>query len=210
MQHLGISYPTLIKELKYLLDKEWITFTGYKSVYTDGGKQKTKCYIINDIWDKNYQYYLSKGVKNRNTLTDKGVKNRNQGGKKSKTNNIPFNNIHNNIYNKKSSIKCLTEEVCKKISDKYQVLLPYVIGKKEDLILYCQANGKKYKNYEAALMKWIRKDISDGKAPKMSIKTTDEIKLQDSELSEEQRKKNIKALNLEKKKLLSQGFKFNN
>jgi hypothetical protein len=89
MERLNISQPTLRKELKYLLDKNWIRKLDKKDVMTTGGKQKIQSYEIVDLWDLNNQYYTSqrgekiatplpKGCKNSN----KGVKNQQQRGEK--------------------------------------------------------------------------------------------------------------------------------
>lgn len=62
MEKLGISYPTLKKEMDYLLSKGWIKANGTKEVQTDGGKQQVKCYKIVDLWELNNTFYQG-GVK---------------------------------------------------------------------------------------------------------------------------------------------------
>ena len=57
---LGISQPTLRKEIKYLLEKNWIEFSGYEKIETASGIQKVKAYKIIDIWKLNVDYYESK------------------------------------------------------------------------------------------------------------------------------------------------------
>jgi hypothetical protein len=60
MRKLGISQPTLRKEMKYLIEKGWIRYSGDVEVDTDGGKQKVKSYRIVDLWKKNVDYYEDK------------------------------------------------------------------------------------------------------------------------------------------------------
>ena len=65
MKQLNITKPTLIKELKYLIEKGWIKESGTCGVETKGGNQQTKAYQIIDLWNLNTNYYnTSKGVKN--------------------------------------------------------------------------------------------------------------------------------------------------
>jgi hypothetical protein len=54
---LGISQPTLRKELNYLLEKGWVKDIGYKLIDTDGGQQKIKSYKIVDLWKLNNEHY---------------------------------------------------------------------------------------------------------------------------------------------------------
>ena len=55
-----------------------------------------------------------------------------------------------------------------------------------DLELYCEAKGKRYKNYKAALENWIRKDIATGVIKKIQKPTPtrevnrDKLKMLDS------------------------------
>ena len=57
MSQLRVSYPTLRKEFRYLLEKGWIEFLGEKDVTTDGGPQKVKAYRIKDLWKLNIDHY---------------------------------------------------------------------------------------------------------------------------------------------------------
>ncbi len=64
MEKMGVSYNTLKKEFKYLLDKGWIKFNGYRNIKTEGGNQKVKSYKIVDLWDLNNKHYQEqRGVK---------------------------------------------------------------------------------------------------------------------------------------------------
>ena len=57
------------------------------------------------------------------------------------------------------NINSLTNEYCKKIAEHYKLPISQVVKKRDDLILYCKSNGKKYKDYQAALQSWVRKDL---------------------------------------------------
>lgn len=81
MKKLDISKPTLLKELQYLLDKNWIESIGNVPIKTSGGNQYVKGYKIVDIWKLNVDYYEAKGVKNSTHLDQEGVKNDTEGGK---------------------------------------------------------------------------------------------------------------------------------
>ena len=45
------------------------------------------------------------------------------------------------------------------IADKYNVPLSFVISKWDDLQNWCDAKGKSYKNYKAALRNWVKTDV---------------------------------------------------
>jgi hypothetical protein len=71
MAKLHIGREALKKSLAYLLEREWITFAGEKTVWTEGGPQKVKTYRVNDIWKMNVEHY--KGVADSAPLKNKGV-----------------------------------------------------------------------------------------------------------------------------------------
>ena len=87
---------------------------------------------------------------------------------------------------KYSSLKNIIESDLEEISEKYNILLKDVKSKKMDLELYCEAKGKRYKNYKAALENWIRKDIATGVIKKIQKPTPtrevnrDKLKMLDS------------------------------
>ena len=61
-----------------------------------------------------------------------------------------------NIKNKHSSIKSLTDEVVNNVAQYYSVNPKSVFLVRENLVGWCQAKGKVYKNYRAALQNWVR------------------------------------------------------
>lgn len=109
------------------------------------------------------------------------------------------------IKNKKEEIKefnnidDLTPEVLQEISNKEQVKLSDLEGIKEDIKLYCQSHGKSYKDYKAVLLTWLRKDLKDGKIKRIKIEP---VRVEPV-ISEEQRRKNIEALDRQREQLLA-------
>lgn len=85
MRKLKITKPTLIKYFKYLIDKKWIVYIGEVEKETRGGLQKLKGYRIVDIWEENFLFFKSKGVKNRPPHDDKGGKKYDSKGVKNST-----------------------------------------------------------------------------------------------------------------------------
>lgn len=60
--------------------------------------------------------------------------------------------------NQKQEIVEISQEKKQEIADRYKVPLSFVESKYDDLQNYCKANGRKYKDYEAALMNWVKRD----------------------------------------------------
>lgn len=74
------------------------------------------------------------------------------------TNHITID--HNTkLYNKISFLKEMPELKIKEIADKYKISVSCVKNRIEDVIDYCEAKGKKYSNYEAALRNFIKSHI---------------------------------------------------
>jgi len=59
---------------------------------------------------------------------------------------------------KYSSLKDIGEEEIKQVADLYQVPIPFVISCYDSLVNYCEAHGKRYKNYLAALRNFVKND----------------------------------------------------
>lgn len=57
-----------------------------------------------------------------------------------------------------SYLENFSDEEAKEIAEKYETSEEFVKRKAEDLFLYCQSKGKKYKNYRAFLLGAVRKD----------------------------------------------------
>lgn len=56
-----------------------------------------------------------------------------------------------------------------KISEDYHVPISFVLSVWDDLQNWCLAKGKRYKNYNAALRKWVKKDAIEIKSRKGGI-----------------------------------------
>lgn len=56
----------------------------------------------------------------------------------------------------------LNDEVIGEIARQYSVNQEQVKLLRDKLVGYCEANGKSYKNYKAALQNWVRNDIEKG------------------------------------------------
>ena len=83
---------------------------------------------------------------------------------------------YKNIRNKE-----INRERLEEISVKYKVSLKSVEDIYEELTLYCKSSGKTYKDYEAALMNWIRRKIGEGKL-KQTLSQEEELELQAKKL----------------------------
>ena len=59
---------------------------------------------------------------------------------------------------KYSSLRDIGEEEIKQVADLYQVPLPFVVSCYDSLVNYCEAHGRKYKNYLAALRNFVKND----------------------------------------------------
>lgn len=80
MDKLGVGRKAFKNSLQYLLDHEWIKFSGIKEAPTNGGKQGIKTYKIIDLWSLNIGHY-SKGVSERTPHTQsEGVSERTSRG----------------------------------------------------------------------------------------------------------------------------------
>ena len=78
---------------------------------------------------------------------------------KGSNSNSNSNSNKEKIQKKDKSIDSLTDEFCAKVARNYKTTLPKVLSKKNDLILYCRSTGKRYKDYQATLQAWVRKDL---------------------------------------------------
>lgn len=73
--------------------------------------------------------------------------------------NTEISNKKSEISNKKySTLKEIKEEEIKEIALKYKVPESFVMSKLDDLTNYCQSKNKRYSNYKATLMNWVKRD----------------------------------------------------
>lgn len=57
MKQLKIGTKALKESLAYLQEHGWVSFSGERTVSTEGGFQKVKSYHVNDIWKMNINHY---------------------------------------------------------------------------------------------------------------------------------------------------------
>lgn len=62
-----------------------------------------------------------------------------------------------------SSLEDLTDEVCQLVADENSISLSDAKKVKKAIKLYCEAHGKRYKNYKSVLISWVLSDIDKGK-----------------------------------------------
>ena len=156
---LGVGARTIRKSIKYLIDNGWIKFIGT----TPGKTRPIKTYMVNDIWEQNTEFYKNKKIRVKRTISkDTGRKAKDTGQMTRKIRvekgGILITNIKNNIKKKYSSLKDIGKEEIKAVAEDYQVPISFVESSHEDLVNYCNAHGRRYKNYLAALRNFVKKD----------------------------------------------------
>lgn len=67
-------------------------------------------------------------------------------------------NTTDNTTERYTSIDSITQFDLHNISIKYQVPESFVRSKLDDMVNYCAAKGRRYRNYKAALSNWVKKD----------------------------------------------------
>ena len=135
--------------------------------------------IVN--WDK-YQHE-EEGTNNQ---PNKELTKHQQRANKELTTNKNVKNVKNDKKERRhSSIKSLKKEELGEIAKRYGVSYSFVSSKKEDMENYCAAKGKVYKDYNAALCNWVKKDAPPKKQEVIPyIPMTEKI-------SEEERENNL-------------------
>ena len=154
-----IGKDKLHKSLKYLLKHKWIKYVGTTPAKT----RSIKTYEILDIWGKNVNFYQDKKIPPRIGVSkDTAYKTKDTavlGGKiPPEKGGIRRSNIKKINKKKYVSINDINEQEIKLVANQYEVPISLVKGSLEDLINYCQAHGKRYKNYLAALRNFVKKD----------------------------------------------------
>ena len=155
----GIGEKKLHKSLKYLLEHKWIEFVGM----TSGKTRPIKTYKVNDIWKRNVDFYNKEKIPSESGVF-KDTRQKEEDTLQ-KTDKIPFerggirrSNIKKINKKKYVSINDINEQEIKLVANQYEVPISLVKGSLEDLINYCQAHGRRYKNYLAALRNFVKKD----------------------------------------------------
>lgn len=68
-----------------------------------------------------------------------------------------------------SSIETITDEVINQVATERNILPSKVKGVWDELVSYCDAHEKSYKNYKAALINWILKRLEDGRIKRLGV-----------------------------------------
>jgi DNA-binding Lrp family transcriptional regulator len=161
---LKISRPTVSKTIQRLIKRDWVKETGKRV----GRTQSVKEYKIVDLWKLNVDYYQKVSSKPQNSLSKRKLSTTEQLSCKPQNteedSRIKKNNTKKSITVRKkkySSIKDISNGEFEEIAQKYDVPMAFVRSKYDDLVNYCQARGRVYKNYKFALMKFVKKDAME-------------------------------------------------
>ncbi|MCK5016396.1 MAG: hypothetical protein KAS32_04915 [Candidatus Peribacteraceae bacterium] len=193
----GIGEKRLHKALKYLLNHKWIEFVGMTPAKT----RPIKTYKVLDIWKKNIEFFSKKKIPSKSGVS-KDTRQKKQDTRQ-KQDKIPARSkgirrtlLRRTNKKKYTSLKDIGEKEFEMVADQYGVTIKLVQNSYEDLINYCQAHGKRYKNYLAALRNFVKKDAKVNgitKRPKTSS-------FDEPQLTTEERIKARKRLNQIRKK----------
>lgn len=105
------------------------------------------------------------------------------------------------IRRKYSSLKDIGEAEIQEMAEKYSVPVNFVKSKLEDMTNYCQAHGRRYKNYLSALRNFVKKDAINHKIiTPMSQPAKKKIVKPEKEMTPHQMKKARKKVLAIKKK----------
>lgn len=146
----GIHKAHISRTIKKLISRNIVTQTGNKIAFQ---KDST-------LWCKLPKQATVTQI--GNTVTYLGLKVTQMGQKLPKQadtiDNIQKTLTKDTIQKTYARLENLDETTLIEIANKYQVPLPFVISKLDDMTNWIGANGKKYKDYRLALMNWVKKD----------------------------------------------------
>lgn len=156
-QKTGIKHKrTLSSAIKGLIDKKLIEIrTEDGEILNTAQKRQVAGRQHKDFY---YRLPLKKhGTKSIPRHGAKGVPRHGLKSSYNKTNSYKTNSLQKNIIKrgKYSSLKNILEEDLVEIAAKYGVPLAFVKLQLEALINYCEAHGRRYKNYKAALRNFV-------------------------------------------------------
>jgi len=162
---LGVGKVSLRKSLDYLIKKKWIEYTGK----TAGKTRPIDTYKVNDIWKQNTEYYANKEISSKTDLskdTTQKEKDTTQNSNMIRPEtaleeepNLRRTIKKNTAHKKYSSLKDIQEPDLIEIATKYHVSLGFVKLQFEKLANYCEAKGRRYKNYKSALRNFVLGDM---------------------------------------------------
>ena len=156
----GMGEKQLHKSLKYLIEHKWIEFVGT----TPGKTRPIKTYKIIDIWRKNAEFYHNKkkpfesGVSLDNPPENKDTRPK-QGKIPAESRGIRRTNIKEEPIKKNTGKKYSSISDIKEIAERYKTTVGFVLLQREKLINYCEAKGRRYKNYKSALRNFVLGDV---------------------------------------------------
>jgi hypothetical protein len=99
-------------------------------------------------------------------------------------------------------LRAIPDEDIKNLMAKYRVDKRCVLARAEDVIDYCEAKGKRYSNYLAALRNFLKSHIQKHPDCVIPIRTPEPEYMREKPISEEQRQRNIKKFEEMKNGLL--------
>jgi len=119
-----------------------------------------------EITVNNYDRYQQDNQHNNQRITNNQPASNQQvtttkEGKKDNKDNIYRGDTKKEIVIKRkkySSLKDIGEEEIKQVADLYQVPIPFVVSCYDSLVNYCEAHGRRYRNYLAALRNFVKND----------------------------------------------------
>lgn len=162
-----MSQTQVRKSLNCLLKKNWIVKVGERR----GNGGISNVYKIVDIWQINNEFYSDK---NKVSIENSPSKGEHQmlrgehtmlgGEHQVAPNKINEEDIKNkntqHSFDYLKNLKNNPQDIAELV-DRYGVTIQSILDRAEDVIDYCQAKGKTYKNYNAALRNFIKNHLRD-------------------------------------------------
>jgi predicted DNA-binding transcriptional regulator len=146
---LSISRNTVIKTVNGLLEKGFIT----KEVCSTGNLYSAKTELLG----KWVVQKLNRGSA-ENELPSAETELVSSAETEHNINNNTNHIINNNTYSKPFSLKELSLSGKQELSKKYNCSISDIDDTIETLINWCEAKGRKYKNYKSALQNWLMRN----------------------------------------------------
>ncbi len=144
-----------------------------------------KAYEIGDLYIPKMANYSDDYTKKVRRVSEQDTDNVAQ----SRLHNITLhkNTLHNNIYSTITFLKNLPQDDIKELSDKYSVSSKFIKDRADDVIDYCEAKGKVYKDYKAALRNFIKSHLQ--RHPECIVVKKDAPKIEEDTRTPEEKAK---------------------
>jgi hypothetical protein len=166
---VALDEKTKTLTINNFLRRQETSLTGYERVKRYRGKHKE---VINDNADDN---------DSDNDRVDKIRIDKNR---------------KDNIYSSINFLKNIPPNDLKELTERYSVSASFVKGRADDVIDYCEAKGKIYKNYKAALRNFIKSHLE--KHPESIVAKAEPPKEPDKRTPEEQARVRAKLAEMRK------------